>query len=68
MQALLIFDPHYNPLGSFSNPFNSMCSTMQEWHRLVPVSGHVEESETAKQLQLDIVADTVGVPCRLELK
>ena len=25
---------------------------MQEWHQLVPMSGHVEESEIAKNLQL----------------
>ena len=52
IQALLIFNPHYNPMGSFSNPHISNCSMMPEWHQLVPISGHVEESETAKKLQL----------------
>ena len=30
----------------------SNCSMMPEWHQLVRMSGHVEESETARKLQL----------------
>ena len=37
-------------MGSFSNPHISKCSMMPEWHQLVPMSGHVKESETAKRI------------------
>ena len=33
-------------------PLISNCSMMPAWHQLVPMSGHVEESETARKLQL----------------
>ena len=33
-------------------PLISNCSMMPAWHRLVSMSGHVEESETARKLQL----------------
>ena len=33
-------------------PLISNCSMMPEWHQLVSMSGHVEESETARNLQL----------------
>ena len=33
-------------------PLISNCSMMPEWHQLVSMSGHVEESETARKLQL----------------
>ena len=51
IQALLISDPifSYNPMGIFSNPHISKCSMMPEWDQLVPMSGHVEESGTAKK-------------------
>ena len=51
IQALLIFDPLY-PYGTIFKPYISKCSIMPEWHQLSPRSGHVEESETMKQLQL----------------
>ena len=35
-------------MGSFSNPHISKCSMMSEWHHLILMSGHVEESETVK--------------------
>ena len=33
-------------------PLISNCSMMPAWHQLVSMSGHVEESETARKLQL----------------
>ena len=33
-------------------PLISNCSMMPVWHQLVSMSGHVEESETARKLQL----------------
>ena len=33
-------------------PLISKCSMIPAWHQLVPISGHVEESETARKLQL----------------
>ena len=33
-------------------PLISNCSIMPAWHQLVSMSGHVEESETARNLQL----------------
>ena len=43
------FWPHYNPMGSFWSPLvlndTSVASAF-------PISGHVEESETARKLQL----------------
>ena len=48
----LFFDPHYNPMGSFSNPYISKCSMMTKWHQLVPISGDVGESDKVKKLQL----------------
>ena len=37
-------------MGSFSSPHISKSSMMSEWHQLVPMSGHVEESETAQKI------------------
>ena len=51
IQALLFFDPIMT-LGVILKPHISKCSMMPEWHQLVPMSGHVKESETAKILQL----------------
>ena len=35
------------------------------WHQLVPISGHVEESETAKKLQLYATSIKTSVSTRL---
>ena len=50
--TFLIFDPHCNPMGSFSNPYIWKCSMTPEWHQLAPMSGHVEESRHSKKLEL----------------
>ena len=39
-------------MGSFSYTHVSKYAMMPEWHQLVPMSGHAEESETVKNLQL----------------
>ena len=36
------------------------------WHQLVPISGHVEESETARKLQLYATSIKTSVSTRLE--
>ena len=51
IQALLIFDPLIT-LWVILMPLISNCSMMPAWHQLVSMSGHVEESETARKLQL----------------
>ena len=51
IQALLIFDPLIT-YGVIFMPLISNCSMMPAWHQLVSMSGHVEESETARKLQL----------------
>ena len=51
IQALLIFDPLIT-YGVILMPLISNCSMMPAWHQLVSMSGHVEESETARKLQL----------------
>ena len=38
---------------------------MPAWHQLVPISGHVEESETAKKLQLYATSIKTSVSTRL---
>ena len=35
------------------------------WHQLVPISGHVEESETARKLQLYATSIKTSVSTRL---
>ena len=37
------------------------------WHQLVPISGHVEESETARKLQLYATSIKTSVSTRLEI-
>ena len=44
------FLPPYKPRGHFKARI-SKCSMMPEWHQLVPLSGHVEDSETEKNKQ-----------------
>ena len=51
IQALLIFDPLIT-YGVILMPLISNCSMMPAWHQLVSMPGHVEESETARKLQL----------------
>ena len=38
---------------------------MPAWHQLVPISGHVEESETARKLQLYATSIKTSVSTRL---
>ena len=40
---------------------------MTAWHQLVPISGHVEESETARKLQLYATSIKTSVSTRLPL-
>ena len=42
-----------------------MGSMMPVWHQLVPMSGHVEESETARKLQLYATSIKTFVSTRL---
>ena len=58
------FWPHYNPMWVILKPLISKCSMMQAWHQLVPMSGHVEESETAKKLQLYATSTKTSVSTR----
>ena len=46
-------------------PLISKCSMMPAWHQLVPISGHVEESETARKLQLYVTSIKTSVSTRL---
>ena len=46
-------------------PLISKCSIMPAWHQLVPISGHVEESETARKLQLYATSIKTSVSTRL---
>ena len=46
-------------------PLISKCSMMPAWHQLVPISGHVEESETARKLQLYATSIKTSVSTRL---
>ena len=39
---------------------------MPAWHQLVPISGHVEESETARKLQLYATSIKTSVSTRLK--
>ena len=48
-------------------PLISKCSMIPEWHQLVPISGHVEESETARKLQLYATSIKTSVSTRLLL-
>ena len=41
---------------------------MPAWHQLVPISGHVEESETARKLQLYATSIKTSVSTRLNVK
>ena len=49
-------------------PLISKCSMMPAWHQLVPISGHVEESETARKLQLYATSIKTSVSTRLTWK
>ena len=42
------FWPPYNPMGSFWRPLFQNAQRCQKWYQRVPMSGHVEESETTK--------------------
>ena len=46
-------------------PLISKCSMIPAWHQLVPISGHVEESETARKLQLYATSIKTSVSTRL---
>ena len=46
----------------------SKCSMIPAWHQLVPISGHVEESETARKWQLYATSIKTSVSTRLFLK
>ena len=46
-------------------PLISKCSMIPAWHQLVPISGHVEESETARKLQLYAASIKTSVSTRL---
>ena len=46
-------------------PLISKCSMIPGWHQLVPISGHVEESETARKLQLYATSIKTSVSTRL---
>ena len=46
-------------------PLISKRSMMPAWHQLVPISGHVEESETARKLQLYATSIKTSVSTRL---
>ena len=47
-------------------PLISKCSMIPAWHQLVPISGHVEESETARKLQLYATSIKTSVSTRLQ--
>ena len=46
-------------------PLISKCSMIPAWHQLVPISEHVEESETARKLQLYATSIKTYVSTRL---
>ena len=46
-------------------PLISKCSMIPAWHQLVPISGHVEKSETARKLQLYATSIKTSVSTRL---
>ena len=46
-------------------PLISKCSMIPAWHQLVPILGHVEESETARKLQLYATSIKTSVSTRL---
>ena len=47
-------------------PLISKCSMIPAWHQLVSISGHVEESETARKLQLYATSIKTSVSTRLK--
>ena len=55
-----------NRLDTILKPFISKCSMIPAWHQLVPISGHVEESETARKLQLYATSIKTSVSTRLK--
>ena len=48
-------------------PLISKCSMIPTWHELVPISGHVKESETARKLQLYATSIKTSVSTRLNI-